>query len=295
MKPEDPLFQELASGFCHCTSVGAYIDIIDNGQIRPNHGSFQNSFSQSENSCCRKLDSVSLFDFETPPLEQIFDRTVHSNWKTFINAHLPVTLIFQIRRELIADDVIGSNEASERADGGVIIWPVEVCYPRPIPLEAVDSCIVTYGLDVTKYSIFEASLPTIEDTLELNREFRASFVSGDESYRHHTFRDHVFATKLDHDSSEKRVALRLSSEPTGEHGIRIVFEGVSNFENIERVPVSPDYTDIIDQVECTTPRDRLRESFEEGSPPSDEDLICKIVTDVRCMSFRAQSRSFQET
>lgn len=295
MKPQGPLFRELATGLCHCTSVKGYQGIIDTGNILPNDGTFPFSFPQTANSCCQHLDSISLFDFETPPSESVFDHTAYSNWSPFINLHPPVTVILKIRREALSEEIIENHHALELSDGHSLIWPVEACYPGAIPLEAIDGCVVTSWLSRTRFQSC-SELPSIEDLGQLNRKFRAPIVSGEEQHGHHTFGESVFVTRLDVDSTQEQVVLRLSVEPDSDRGLSIAFEGVSDLDTQNWMQVPPEYVEIIKSVATTCIRNNTQSQF-DAEPGIDIPAPrgpgkCKISTDVRKIEFRAESVSY---
>lgn len=289
MNPDDSLFHELATGLCHCTSLKGYRDILSDGFIRPNDGTFPYSFPQSENSCCRMLDSVSLFDFETAPTEQIFDRRFHPNWSPFIFAHRPVTVILKIWRDVVDDRLISSNEANKRTGGGVVIRPVEACYPGPIPIDGVRGAIVTYALGPRKYRSFDGYLPSASEVEALNVEFRTPIITGTEQYIHHTFKECVFVTRLDHQSDEARVTIVLAMRPSDETGVQMAFDGVKELDVVQQMLLPTDYVELIDQVDHRLPPPNIREVGDQNHPVNSGEMVCKIATDVRELRFRADS------
>lgn len=291
MNPDDSLFHELATGLCHCTSLKGYRDIISDGFIRPNEGAFPYSFPQSQNSCCRKLDSVSLFDFETAPTEQIFDSLVHANWSPFVFAHRPVTVVLKIRRGAVGDRLIDSNEANRRTGGGVVIWPVEACYPDPIPVEAIQGAIVTYPLGTRKYRAFDGHLPSVSEVEALNIEFRTPIITGAEQHTNHTFNECVFVTRLDHHPDDARITLVLAAHPDDESGMQMTFEGVNDLNVLQQMSLPAEYVELIDQVDHHRPPPNMRTGGDQDYPVYRGEMVCKIATDIRKLRFRADSQS----
>jgi hypothetical protein len=72
-----PLFKAMRTGVYHCTSVAAFRKIRLTGSLKPNNGELPDTWgnhNSKENPCrCRELNAISLLDFESAPLKEIFD------------------------------------------------------------------------------------------------------------------------------------------------------------------------------------------------------------------------------
>ncbi|WP_456428758.1 hypothetical protein [Rhodocaloribacter sp.] len=286
MTPQDPIFKELASGLCHRTSVMGYRGILADRCIKPNKdGLFPSTYAQSRESCCRKLEAISLFDFETTPHNKIFDPLIQVNWGRFIYDLRPVTIILKIKREAVADRIINSDEAGHRDDGGVIIKPVEVCYPGFIPIGAVCGCIVTYPLGNNRYKFRKINnLPSMRDIKNLNEEFRKPILTGEERYEAYDYGEYC-VVNFKFDSSARRIVMRLSSISNGQREILISFEGVKNLNIIEQLHLEPGYVELLSRIEHTSVIDN--DKFYQESGYSREYLYT-INTDIRTIEFQSQ-------
>jgi len=81
------------TGVHHATSVSNYQLIVSSGGIRYNEGELPFSFGESRLSNCHDLCAVSLFDFETPSTETIFDSISQMKWETVLFRHRPAILL----------------------------------------------------------------------------------------------------------------------------------------------------------------------------------------------------------
>jgi hypothetical protein len=141
MDSQSPIFQLLKRGLYHSTSYKHLEEILRAGVIRPNDGSYPDTFSASKDCVCRQLAAVSLFDFATPPEEDVFDLTVESNWTPWVFRHP----LFCFDREKLKANVLSSREAIHRVGPkGAIIYPVEVCHVGEISLSALVGVLHVY-------------------------------------------------------------------------------------------------------------------------------------------------------
>ena len=235
------------------------------------------------------LSSISLFDFESAPEEKTFDPIVQANWSHFLYTHRPVTIILRIDRRALADQLITSDEAERRTDGGVIISPVEVCYPHPIALEALQGCVVTYRYGRRKHRVLDSLPPSLTDLETINQQFRTSILSGEEEHKDCEFGKFYLVTRLEYISENEMVILELSDDPVAQPGIRMTYEGVTELTITEQLPKRPGYVEIIDGVDERPITSRVRYSMGAGVTNSSEEREYEITTDIRKFAFLAQS------
>src|ERR1043166_2706989 len=126
------LIDTLRTGVHHATSLSGYRQIISSAAIRHNDGSFDFSFGESRLSNCYDLSAISLFDFETPSIEFIFDTISQMKWEAVLFRHRPVILL-GIRRSDLPGQLIEYAEAKRRCGLGGIIPHIEVCHVGEIP------------------------------------------------------------------------------------------------------------------------------------------------------------------
>ena len=137
-------------GVHHGTSIDNYRLILSSGGIQWNAGEFPSSFPQSSRSNCYELHAISLFDFETPSTENIFDTLSQMKWETVLFRYRPAILL-GIRREDLPGKLIQYAEAKRRCGLGGIIPHIEVCHIGTIPISAVFQTIVACRSDTVDY------------------------------------------------------------------------------------------------------------------------------------------------
>jgi hypothetical protein len=87
------------------------------------------------------MSAVSLFDFERPPLSQIFDSIEFAKWSgVLVGAEFTVLVGF--RRKELPGHIIYYEEAKRRCSDGGIIPNVAICHEGPIPIALAFQCIV---------------------------------------------------------------------------------------------------------------------------------------------------------
>jgi hypothetical protein len=144
------LIDLLRVGVHHGTSADNYRLILSSGGIRWNDGEFPFSFGASPLSNCYDLGAISLFDFETPSPETIFDALSQMKWETVLFRHRPAILL-GIRRKDLPGQLIKYAEAKRRCGLGGIIPHIEVCHVGTIPISAVFQTIVASRSDTVDY------------------------------------------------------------------------------------------------------------------------------------------------
>ena len=150
----ESLVTSLRTGVHHVTNLSNYQLILSTGSIRHNDGKLPFSFGESSLSNCYELGAISLFDFETPSTEYIFDTINQTKWETVLFRHRPAILL-GVRRSDLPGKLIEYAEAKRRRGLGGIIPHIEVCHIGAIPLSA----------------IFQTILATRSDTIDCHTEY----------------------------------------------------------------------------------------------------------------------------
>jgi hypothetical protein len=142
--PVYPLMPLLRAGILHRTSVDGFRGIYKTGKILSNSGGrFPETYPQTKASYGFSIDCISLFDFESAR-EEDYRRTYHF-WGGFFSDCKPITIIFKLDRQQLAQNLIPNSERPlpDEKEHKLSIPYVEVWYPGEIPYEAIDSYIVT--------------------------------------------------------------------------------------------------------------------------------------------------------
>jgi hypothetical protein len=87
------------------------------------------------------MSAVSLFDFELPPLNRIFDRIEFAKWSGLL-VRSGATVFIGFRREQLPGHIVYYEEAKQRCGLGGIIPSVEICHEGPIPVALAFQCVV---------------------------------------------------------------------------------------------------------------------------------------------------------
>ena len=140
----------------------------------PNVGQFPFSYPQTKVYYGYSKGYICLFDFESAKEKDY--RINHLTWGKFICDQKPVTIIFRLNREKLANKLIPNSFPQKLGEEGhkPFIPFVEVWYPEAIPLSSIDSYIITlwdsesyeiYFHEYTKdeYQEFEDNVKNIED------------------------------------------------------------------------------------------------------------------------------------
>ena len=146
----EALIEVMRVGVHHGSSPENYRRILSSGEIRWNDGRFSFSFPQSHLSNCYELRAISLFDFETPSAEEIFDSLSQMKRETVLFRHRP-SILLGIRRKDLPGELIEYAEAKRRCGPGGIIPHIEVCHIGAIPISAVFQTIVACRSDTVDY------------------------------------------------------------------------------------------------------------------------------------------------
>jgi len=180
MNKNHPLFLHLHNKLFHSTSVAAYRKIKEDGFIKPNIGNFPYSHSQSRGSCASRLGVISLFDFKVP-IRKIFISSPPA-WYNVLLAHEPVTIIIELNRKYISEKLISWYRMKDSAGNTpcLLIPYVEVGYPEPIPLSAVEEYIVVLSENPKEFGIENGKLLSgkLLDKLEEMSKIYWDIISG---------------------------------------------------------------------------------------------------------------------
>lgn len=138
------LFPVLRSGILHRTSIRGYRGIKESGFILPNQGQFPYSYPQSKVYYGPTKGYVCLFDFESASEEECI--LIHHTWGGFFSKYKPVTVVLRLNRERLGDDLVLNSAAPKlgQEDHKGFIPFIEVWYPKPVPVPAIDGYIITY-------------------------------------------------------------------------------------------------------------------------------------------------------
>lgn len=140
-------FSILRKDICHRTGLEGLKNIMDTGGIRPNDGTFPDTYPQSKQSYARVHHYVSLFDFKTQTDDECLSQ-IH-NWYRFFFDRQPVTIVILLERKFLAPKLISNEKAVQDTKGthNPIFLPfVEVFYPEPIPCDAVTGYLIICGV-----------------------------------------------------------------------------------------------------------------------------------------------------
>lgn len=166
------LFTVLRQGVYHLTSVQGYTGIRRDRYIKPNDGSFPNTYPQLANSYGRHHGYVSLFDFESPTEEQCFLQ--RSKWEGFFTRHKPATVLIRFNRGQLASELISYECAIKEVGFRMMKIPhVEVWYPKPIPFSYATGLVLITPTKPIRFEIFdsdEEGLQRFERKLEAASE-----------------------------------------------------------------------------------------------------------------------------
>lgn len=144
----------------HRTSVPFLKKIFEVGEIRPNDGCYEYSYPQSKNSLSQRLNGISLFDFDTRPVENILDH--ECKWVSFMHDKQPLTVLIRLdRNKLNPENIIqpwinhDSFKIASTPYGDTYIPmhipEVEVIHKGTIPIVAFNEFFLVTQLTDFKY------------------------------------------------------------------------------------------------------------------------------------------------
>jgi len=154
---------------CHRCSVEGLRNILETGAIRPNDGSFPDTYPQSQDSYARANHYVSLFDFATQT-EQECVQQMHY-WYRFFFDQKPVTIVILLDRQSLAARLIPNKEAQEHTgerDYPIFLPGVEAFYPEPIPCELFTGYLIICGVyeKIYEYISHHGAFPGLFDRID---------------------------------------------------------------------------------------------------------------------------------
>ena len=129
-------------GLCHVTSVQNYRKIRDSGLIKANDGKSPFNWGNYQ---CSELGAISLFDFQTPELGDLYDDFIVGKWRSIITMHWPIAVFLVLAREQLPIKPLGYYEVKQRGcSGNMVPHGIEVCYPGNISLQYVSQHLVAF-------------------------------------------------------------------------------------------------------------------------------------------------------
>lgn len=169
----DRLLPVLREGLYHLTSAEGYAGILCSGFIEPNDGRFPNTFERSVHSYSRSRGYTSLFDFETPTLEQCVSE--EPKWAEFFTQRKPSIVLIKLDRQKLVPRLIPNERAKQEVGYGHPIWMpyVEVWYPDPIPFSWAKKLVLitpTPSVRFETYSADEEGMKRLDCALEAAKE-----------------------------------------------------------------------------------------------------------------------------
>jgi len=138
------IFPLLRKGILHRTNPKSYWGIKESGFIIPNQGQFPYTYPQSKVYYAHSKGYVCLFDFESVSEEEcIF---IYHTWGGFFSDQKPFTVVVRLNREILADELIPNSAGpkSGQEDYKSYIPFIEVWYPKPVPISAIDGYMITF-------------------------------------------------------------------------------------------------------------------------------------------------------
>jgi hypothetical protein len=136
------IIDHLRDALYHMTSLKAFQGITQYGAIRPNDGTADFSFLQSDRSNCFDLKAVSLWDFESPGEDVIYNDLTLDKCSTVLLHHQPAVFI-GFHQDRLAPNLCYYSEIKQRLGYGGIIPRVEVCHIGAIRLALATHVVVT--------------------------------------------------------------------------------------------------------------------------------------------------------
>lgn len=124
------------------TSLQGFQGITRDGVIRPNDGTSDFSFPQSDRSNCFELGAVSLWDFQLPNELVIYDELTLEKCEIVLLHHQPAVCI-GFPRNRLAPKICYYKEIKERLGCGGIIPKVEVCHIGEIRIDFATHLVIT--------------------------------------------------------------------------------------------------------------------------------------------------------
>jgi hypothetical protein len=162
-------FSIVKKELCHRRGINGLKGIFETGAIRPNDGSFPDTYPQSRVSYARIHNLVALFDFENATKEQLLEQM--DNWFKFFFDRKPVTIAIMLSRKFLSKKLISYKVAAKERGKQyhqTIIPHVEAFYPEPIPCEVITGYLIICAVDesIYKYLPHKGAFPRIFDRID---------------------------------------------------------------------------------------------------------------------------------
>jgi hypothetical protein len=130
------------TGLIHRTSISGFYGVQGAGLIKANSGAFKYTYPKSSFGYGSANGYVCLFDFESADPEQYLP--IWMTWSDFFTDQQPATILLRLSRGYLCEKLIpNSAPSSNCADKKTFHVPfVEVWYPEPIPVSAIESYLL---------------------------------------------------------------------------------------------------------------------------------------------------------
>jgi hypothetical protein len=176
----DQLLPVLREGLYHITDEQGYDGILSSRYIKPNTGEFPDSSSKSAHSYGRSSGYISLFDFETPTLEQCVSEK--GKWTFFFVQQKPFLVLIEIDRRKLGPKLMPNEKAKEEVGYGKPVWMphVEVWYPDPIPFSWIKRFIHIIPTPSVRFEIYSSTEGGMEKLKRAQQKAKESYIHEDE-------------------------------------------------------------------------------------------------------------------
>jgi hypothetical protein len=182
------IFNELRGqgALWHRTSIEALHAILGSSGIKPNDGAFKDTYPQSEYSYGRRFGAVSLFDFDTEPVERVLWE--EHKWGQFLVDRGELTVLIRLDRGLLSGDGRLKLPADIAASPGPMIdYPdgkapayvmpvVEAFYHGIVPVAAFKGYLAVKPNSGYQYRSIAADADALLRMEELRAQWRSEIV-----------------------------------------------------------------------------------------------------------------------
>ena len=161
------ILPHVRNSLIHATSPRGLRGILKDGYIKINQGQFPYSFPQTPHYFGGHIGGISVFDFDQAADDEII--LTHDVWQGFLFDSEEPRFLLDIDREAIADHLVPNIVAQNQKDTNIgFIWYVEAWVKEPIPLSAMNDCLITrYLPDTERLDVFPLDLTGAKKILDL--------------------------------------------------------------------------------------------------------------------------------
>jgi hypothetical protein len=181
----DRLYNRIKGGLYHSTSITGYKGIRATAEIRPNLNTLPFSHGQSPHSHCYKLGAISLLDLRNPK-RPLVGKDGYTNWATFLSNHKPLTVLLEIKPELLTLPLDDYDSLNARSSDQIMVPEAEACYPGPISIQAISRVLLICGMLRSNFWIipgYDVSEDQIRRAEESCRSKWNKFIEDNPGYR----------------------------------------------------------------------------------------------------------------